>query len=159
MEAATKIDGAQYLTFTLNDEQFGVDIAKVREVLEFTSATKVPRTPDFMRGVINLRGSVVPVLDLKMKFGMGQTDKDIDTCVIITEIDVGGELIVIGAMADAVQEVFDIDADQIEPPPKIGSGLDTEFIYGMGKRGDEFLILLDIDRVFSAAEVAAVSET
>lgn len=159
METAESIQNGQYLTFTLEGEQFGVDIAKVREVLEFDTVTKIPRTPEFMRGVINIRGSVVPVLDLKMKFGMGYTEKSVNTCVIITEIDVGGSEVVIGAMADAVQEVFDISAEQIEPPPKVGSSIDTSFMRGMGKKGDEFLILLDVDKVFSEQDIAAVSET
>lgn len=148
----------QYLTFTLDEEAFALEIAKVREVLEFTAITKVPRTPAFMRGVINLRGGVVPVVDLKLKFGLGKTENTINTCVIISEVEVDGETIVLGALADSVQEVIDLMPDQIEPPPKIGSRLKTDFIKGMGKRDDEFLIVLDINRVFSAEEVALTQE-
>ena len=150
-------DTSQYLTFILNEEVLALDIAKVREVLEFTTVTRIPRTPDFMRGVINLRGNVVPVLDLKLKFGMGRTERSVGTCVIIVEVAVEGENIVLGLMADAVQEVLNLDAAQIEPPPRIGTHLDTRFIRGMGKRDDRFLILLDIDRVLTVDEVAMVS--
>ena len=128
------------------------------EVLEFTTVTKVPQTPDFMRGVINLRGGVVPVIDMKVKFGMGQTEKGIDTCVIITEVELDdGERTVLGALADSVQEVFDMHAEDIEPAPKIGTHLNTEFLKGMGKKDDEFVLLLDIDKVFSMTELEAVS--
>jgi purine-binding chemotaxis protein CheW len=147
---------SQYLTFTLDEELFALDIAKVREVLEFASVTKVPRTPEFMRGVINLRGSVVPVVDLRLKFGMTKTEKTVDTCVIITEVSIDGETTVLGALADAVQEVLDLEPGQIDPPPRIGTRLDTAFIKGMGKRDDRFLILLDVDKVFSAAEIERV---
>lgn len=146
----------QYLTFTLDQEHFAVEIAKVREVLEFTGVTKVPRTPEFMRGVINLRGSVVPVVDLKRKFGMGATEATVSTCVVIAEVAVEGETTVLGALADSVQEVIELDPAQVEPPPRIGTRLRTEFIRGMGKRDEEFLILLDIDRVFSADELGQV---
>ncbi len=147
---------SQYLTFTLDGELFALDIAKVREVLEFASVTKVPRTPDFMRGVINLRGNVVPVLDLRLKFGLSATEKTVNTCVIITEVEIDGEPTVLGALADAVQEVLELEPEQIDPPPRIGTRLDTAFIRGMGKRDDRFLILLDIDRVFTASELDLV---
>src|SRR5512136_448089 len=99
----------QYLTFKLDEEVFALDIGKVREVLDFISATKVPQTPDFMRGVINLRGSVVPVVDLRLKFGMAMAEKTVNTCVVITEVAMEGETIVLGCMADSVQEVMDLD--------------------------------------------------
>jgi purine-binding chemotaxis protein CheW len=148
----------QYLTFRLSDEVFAVDIGKVREVLDFTTVTKVPQTPEFMRGVINLRGSVVPVVDMRLKFGMAATEKTVNTCVIIVEITVDGEKTVLGAMADSVQEVIDLEPDKIEPPPRIGTKLNTEFIQGMGKRDDQFLIILDIDQVFSLSDLAAARE-
>ncbi|KAF0215069.1 MAG: purine-binding chemotaxis protein [Geobacteraceae bacterium] len=148
----------QYLTFKLEDEVFALDIGKVREVLDFTTATKVPQTPDFMRGVINLRGSVVPVVDMRMKFGMTATDRTVNTCVIIVEIAVDGESTVLGAMADSVQEVIDLEPDNIEPSPRIGTKLNTDFIRGMGKHNDQFIIILDIDKVFSFVELAAVQE-
>lgn len=144
----------QYLTFRLADEVFALDISKVREVLDFTTVTKVPRTPDFMRGVINLRGSVVPVVDMRLKFGMSMTEKTVNTCVIIAEISLDGENIILGALADSVQEVIELEPGQIEPPPRIGTRLKTEFIRGMGKRDEHFIIILDIDRVFSTDELA-----
>ena len=145
-----------YLTFTLENEIFAVDVQKVREVLDYTSITKVPRTPDFMRGVINLRGSVVPVIDMRLKFGMEQTDDTVDTCVIVMEVELDGDKTVIGALADSVKEVFELDPAQIEPPPRIGTRLNTEFIRGMGKQDDQFIIILDIDRIFSADELTLV---
>ncbi len=158
MAEAIASETTQYLSFNLGEEVFALDIAKVREVLEFTSVTKVPQTPDFMRGVINLRGGVVPVIDMKLKFGMGETDKAINTCVIITEVEMDdGETTVLGALADSVQEVFDIHAEEIEPAPKLGTQLNTEFLKGMGKKNDEFILLLDIDKVFNLEEIEAVS--
>jgi purine-binding chemotaxis protein CheW len=148
----------QYLSFNLEDEVFALDISKVREVLDFTTVTKVPKTPDYMRGIINLRGSVVPVVDMRLKFGMTVTEKTVNTCIIIVETVLDGEKIMIGALADSVQEVFDLDADQIEPPPKIGTRLNIDFIKGMGKRDGEFVIILNIDEVFSAEEIALVTQ-
>lgn len=146
----------QYLTFKLEDEVFALDITKVREVLDFTTITKVPRTPEFMRGVINLRGSVVPVVDLRLKFGMGRTEKTVNTCCIIVEVNVDKETTILGALADSVQEVMELAPDSIEPPPKIGTKLNTEFITGMGKQDGNFIIILDIDKVFSIGELALV---
>lgn len=147
----------QYLTFRLDEELFALDIVKVREVLEFSSITRVPRTPDFMRGVINLRGNVVPVVDLKLKLGLSRTEKTIDTCVVITEVEVDGEKTVLGALADSVQEVLELDPSQIDPPPRMGTRIDTSCIRGMGKRDDQFLIILDIDRVLTSSELRAVA--
>jgi purine-binding chemotaxis protein CheW len=147
----------QYLTFMLADETYALDIGKVREVLDFTTVTKVPRTPDFMRGVINLRGSVVPVVDLRLKFGMSRTENSVNTCIIITEATVDNDTTVLGALADSVLEVLDLDPGSIAPAPRIGSRLRTEFIKGMGKRDDRFIMILDIDKVFSAAELDSVA--
>ena len=108
--AATITETTQYLTFKLGDEVFALDITKVREVLDFTTVTKVPRTPEFMRGVINLRGSVVPVVDLRLKFGMTRTENSVNTCIIITEVTVDGDTTILGCLADSVQEVLDLDA-------------------------------------------------
>jgi len=156
--AAGTNETTQYLTFRLEDEVFALDITKVREVLDYTIVTKVPRTPDFMRGVINLRGSVVPVVDLRLKFGMTATESGVNTCIIITEVQVDNETVVLGALADAVQEVLDLEPGSISPPPRIGTKLRTEFIKGMGRQNDRFLIILDIDKVFSVDELAAVRQ-
>lgn len=156
MATAGIMETTQYLTFKLGDEVFALDISKVREVLDFTSITKVPRTPEFMRGVINLRGSVVPVVDLRLKFGMTKTEKTVNTCIIIVEVTVDEETTVLGALADSVQEVLDLEPGHIEPAPKIGTRLNTEFIRGMGKRDNDFIIILDIDKIFSISELAVV---
>lgn len=154
MATSAALETTQYLTFRLAEEIYALDISKVREVLDFTAATKVPQTPDFMRGVINLRGSVVPVIDMKLKFGMAATEKTVNTCVIITEVTVDGETVVLGCLADSVQEVLDLDAEHISPAPKIGTKLRTEFIKGMGRRDDRFIMILDVDKVFSAQELS-----
>ena len=160
MAEAIANETTQYLSFNLGDEVFALDISKVREVLEFTTVTKVPQTPDYMRGVINLRGGVVPVIDMRVKFGMGETEKGINTCVIITEVEMEGEeTTVLGALADSVQEVFDLHVEDIEPAPKIGTHLNTEFLKGMGKKDEEFVLLLDIDKVFSVDELEVVRST
>jgi purine-binding chemotaxis protein CheW len=158
MTTAAIMEATQYLTFTLDDEVFALDIGKVREVLDFRSITRVPKTPEFMRGVINLRGSVVPVVDLRLKFGLTRTEQMAHTCIIIVEVAVDGETAVLGALADSVEEVLDLGADHIEPAPKIGTKLNTEFIKGMGKQNDHFIIILDIDKVFSTDELALVQE-
>jgi purine-binding chemotaxis protein CheW len=155
MHEGTVTETAQYLTFTLAEEVFALDIGKVREVLDFTGVTRVPRTPEFMCGVINLRGNVVPVVDMRRKFGMSVTEKGVNTCIIIIEVTVDYETTVLGAMADSVQEVLDLEPDQIEPPPRIGTKLNIEFIRGMGKRDEGFVMILDVDKVFSADELVA----
>jgi purine-binding chemotaxis protein CheW len=147
----------QYLTFRLDDEVFALDITQVREVLDYTQITRVPRMPEFMRGVINLRGSVVPVVDLRLKFGMAAFKRTVNTCIIIVEVTIEGERTIIGALADSVQEVIELEAGQIEPAPRIGSSVRAEFIRGMGKREEGFTIVLDIDRVFSCEELALVA--
>lgn len=151
-------ESRQYLTFRLGQETFAVDVAKVREILDFVTITKVPQTPDFMRGVINLRGSVVPVVDMKLKFGMNETEKTVNTCIVVLEVVIDHETTIVGALADSVQEVVELDPSQIEPPPRIGMKLSIDFIRGMGKLNDEFVIILDTDKVFSFEEVAVLTE-
>jgi len=148
----------QYLSFKLDDEEFALDISRVREVLDFIRITKVPQTPDFMKGVINLRGSVVPVVDLNMKFGIKNTEKTVNTRIIIGEISIDGESTILGALADSVHEVMELEPDKIEPAPKIGTKLNTEFLKGMGKREEEFVMILDIDKVFSTDELDIFSQ-
>ena len=127
-------DTRQYLTFKLGDEVFATDVSKVREVLDFTTITKIPRTPDFMSGVINLRGNVVPVVDLRLCFEMSKTEKTVNTCIVVVEMLLEGESTVIGALADSVEEVIDLEPEQIQPAPRIGTQIRTDFIKGMGKR-------------------------
>ncbi len=157
MESTEKA-AKQYLTFKLARETFAVDVARVREILDFISITKVPRTPDFMRGVINLRGSVVPVVDMKLKFGMEATEKTVDTCIIVLEVTIEGETTIVGALADSVEEVLELEPTQIEPPPRIGMNLNIDFISGMGKLGEEFVIILDTDKIFSFEEGMLLQE-
>ena len=154
---AETIETTQYLTFNLADEVFAVDVGRVREILEITSITKVPQTPDFMRGVINLRGSVVPVIDMRLKFGMTETERTVNTCIIVVEVTMDGETVVIGSLADSVQEVIEMESAQIEAAPHIGTQLNTDFIKGMGKHDGRFVMILDIDRIFSAHELDAVT--
>ena len=153
MSVAGITETRQYLTFILNGELFALDISKVREVLDYTKITKVPQMPEFMLGVINLRGSVVPVIEMRTKFGMERVERTVNTCIVIVEITLEGDNVILGALVDSVQEVFDLEPDQIEPPPKIGMRLKTEFIKGMGKKEEKFIIILDIDRVFSTEEL------
>lgn len=148
----------QYLSFKLGEEVFALDVAKVREILEMTTITRVPQTQDFMRGVINLRGSVVPVVDLRLKFGMTATEQTVNTCIIVTEVGVGGETIQIGALADSVKEVSEMEPAQIEAAPHIGTKLDINFIKGMGKQESNFVMILDIDKVFTTDELSSISQ-
>ncbi len=158
MSVSTITETVQYLTFKLADEIFALDVAKVREILEYTSITKVPQTPEFMRGVINLRGSVVPVIDMRLKFGMTTTEQTINTCIIVVEVTLDGDTTVLGALADSVQEVVEMEPELIEPAPHIGTRLKTDFIKGMGKHEDQFVMILDIDKVFTESEMAAVQD-
>ncbi len=150
--------GGKLLTFQLGKQEYGIQILEAREVVGLMQIDPVPQTPEFMKGVINLRGGVVPVVDLRLKFGMSEAEKTVNTCVIIVEVSVDGESAVLGALADSVQEVLDLEADQIEPAPKIGTRLKTDFIKGMGKRDDQFIMILDINKVFSSDELAIVQD-
>lgn len=148
----------QYLTFTLRDEDFAVDIGKVREVLDVTTLTKIPRMPQFISGVINLRGSVVPVMDLGYRLGMAPVEFAKNTCVMIVETEIDGATVAMGTVADAVQMVVDLHGDEIEPVPHMGASINTDFITGMGRQEDKFLILLNIDKVLSSKESGALAE-
>ena len=156
MAVAATSSHQQFLTFLLGEEIFGVEVVQVREILDLVAITRVPQMPDYMLGVINLRGSVVPVIDLRRKFGLPTRETTRDNCIVVLEVDFGGEVTVVGALADAVQEVLELGADAIEPAPRLGMKLKTEFIRGMGKKDEQFLILLDINRIFSSDELAAL---
>lgn len=147
---------SQYLTFKLDDEIYAMDITTVREVLDLIRITKVPRMPHFMCGVINLRGGVVPVVDLRLKFGLEEAGSLKDACIVIIEIVLDDEETVLGILVDAVQEVISLEPEQIDPPPRIGTRLKTEFIKGMGKKDKDFIIILETTKVFSAQELAIV---
>ncbi|HBE95499.1 MAG TPA: chemotaxis protein CheW [Desulfovibrio sp.] len=156
MDEKTAKDINQFLTFTLGREIFALDIGTVREVLELTTITRIPRTPPFMRGVINLRGHAVPVVDMRLKLGMSKGEDTVDTCIIIVEIDFEGEQTVMGALVDSVREVFEMTPEAIEAAPKMGAAVNAEYIRGMGRQDNNFIIILDIGRIFSAEELAMV---
>jgi purine-binding chemotaxis protein CheW len=158
MSVETIKETRQYLSFKLDEEEFALDISKVREVLDFTKVTRVPQTPDFMKGVINLRGAVVPVVDLNRKFGIRDTEKTVNTRIIIGEVDIEGGQTVLGVLADAVHEVMELEPERIEPAPRLGTRFNTDFIQGMGKREEEFVMILDIDKVFSFEDLALLSQ-
>jgi purine-binding chemotaxis protein CheW len=147
-----------FLTFNLDDELFAVDVAKVREVLDYTNITKIPRTPEYMRGVINLRGSVVPVIDLRLKFGLSLTERKRNTCIIVLEVKSENDTLVLGALADSVQEVFEFEDGQVEPAPRFGTKFNADFLKAMGKRNEKFIMILDSDKVFSSEELADVQQ-
>jgi len=158
MEDMNNTSSQQYVTFSLGKELFGVEVSKTREILSLTPVTKVPQTPDYLLGVINLRGQVVPVVDMRLKLGLPAGADTEDTCIIVVDVLVDGETITVGALADAVREVLEIRSDQIEPPPRLGTRLKTEFITGMGKIDEQFMILLNIDRIFNSDELALVQD-
>lgn len=149
----------QYLTFKISEESFALNVLNVREVLEFQTASQIPKMPDFMRGVINLRGSIIPVIDLKVKFELGRIEKSVDTSVIVCELEINDEIIVMGLLTDSVQEVIDLDNNSIEPTPYVGTKVDTSFIRGMGKKGDDFIIILNMQNVLTSNEISVINNS
>ena len=144
----------QYLTFNLAEEYYGVDILKVQEIKGYTTVTRIPNTPDYLKGVLNLRGTIVPIVDLRMKFGMGTTEPTPFTVVVVVNV----RNRVMGFLVDAVSDVLDLNAKQIQPPPELGSAVDINFVAGIGNANDRLVTLLDINRVLTDEEVAVVSE-
>jgi purine-binding chemotaxis protein CheW len=144
----------KYLTFALAQEEYGLEILKVREIIGYMAITAVPQTPHYVKGVINLRGQVIPVIDLRAKFGMESAEITEESCIIVVEIAQGSQTFSTGVVVDHVQEVLDIDDQDIEEAPQFGSSVDTNFILGMGKIGDSVKILLDIDRVLGADDLS-----
>jgi purine-binding chemotaxis protein CheW len=153
--------GGKYLTFALGREEYGLEILKVREIIGYMDITAVPRTPAYVKGVINLRGQVISVVDLRSKFAMEAAARTDETCIIVVEIreNGSGRKLNTGIVVDRVSEVLDIAADQIEEPPTFGTSVDTTFILGMGKIGESVKILLDIDKVLTTEEVRQLAET
>ena len=147
----------KYLTFRLGAEEFGLEILKVQEIIKMMDITKVPRTPPYVRGVVNLRGKVIPVLDLRLKFDMEAKETTVKTCVIVVQVRRGTDTVTIGIIVDEVSEVLDIAGAEIEEAPSFGSQVDTRFILGIAKTKVGVSILLDVDKVLSAEEVVAVS--
>lgn len=157
MKAVANREG-KYLTFTLAEEEYGIGILKVKEIIGIMAITTVPRTPDYMKGVINLRGKVIPVVDLRLKFGMEAMDYTERTCIIVVDIGGEGQKIQMGIVVDSVSEVMNIKGGDIEDTPDFGSRLNTEYILGMAKTGGRVKILLDIDRVLSRAEMIVLDK-
>lgn len=146
----------KYLTFKLGDEEFGLEILKVQEIIRLQQITKVPKAPEFIRGVINLRGKVIPVVELRKKFSMEDHEDTDKTCIIVVQIEFSGTPVTMGIIIDEVKEVLDIDAGSIEETPSFGTSVDTEFIMGIGKIGDNVKMLLDIQKVLSPGDLQAV---
>lgn len=150
------IDARQFLTFMLSDEEFAVPIMQVKEIIEYSELTNVPMVPEFIAGAINLRGSVVPVVNLAIKFGMVPAEISRRTCVVIMEVELDDEHVIMGMLVDKVLQVIDIIDENIDPAPTLGAQIRTDFIRGMGKLDDRFVIILAINKVLSAEEIAVV---
>jgi len=159
MESTTLSALDQYLSFNIDSEVYALDITRVREILEFTTVTKVPRMPAFMRGVINLRGAVVPVIDMRARFGLPEAPVDKSTCIIITDVEIEGTRLVLGAVADSVQEVFQFEDKHLERLPRMGGLLEANFLKGMGTHDGGFVQVLELDRLFSAEEAGAINNS
>jgi len=153
------LEGKKFLTFLMANEKYGLEILKVREIIGIMDVTPVPTTPAFVRGVINLRGKVIPVVDLRLKFGMEAKEDTQRTCIIVVHLAREGQEMIMGIIVDEVSEVLDIDQDQIEPPPSFGADIRTDFILGMGKVNQRVVTMLDIDRVLSEREIALVENS
>ncbi|HEX5391803.1 MAG TPA: chemotaxis protein CheW [Rhodocyclaceae bacterium] len=155
--AQEALDQQQYLTFTLGDEMFAIGILSIREIIEYGQVTQVPMTPPYIRGVINLRGAVVPVVDLAVRFGRSPRDITRRTCIVIVEMETDKGTHEMGIVVDAVSEVLEIPASEIEPPPEFGARIRIDFLRGMGKVGGKFVAILDVSKVLSMDEVAVLA--
>jgi purine-binding chemotaxis protein CheW len=158
-QGPTDSDQSQYLGFFVGEEEYAIGILRVREILEYDTVTKVPTTPRSIRGVINLRGRVVPVVDLTTKFGLPESVITKRTCIVVVEVDLEGERTVMGVLADSVSQVIDLPKEAIEPPPHFGTRLRVDCLLGMGRAGRKFVLLLDIDKVLSPEELAVAETT
>jgi purine-binding chemotaxis protein CheW len=156
---AHALGNGQYLTFFVAGEEYAVNILKVKEIIEYDTVTVVPNTAAWIRGVTNLRGNVVPVIDLAVKFGLPTSQTSKLTCIVITEVSYQGEKLTLGVMADSVSQVLDFMENQIETPPPFGTRVRIEFLLGMGRMGKKFCLILDIDKVLSADELLAVADS
>jgi len=154
-EKTTKTNS--FLTFKIGDELFGANVSKVLSILELTKITRIPRTPDFIRGVINLRGAVLPIIDIRLKFGLTQTEFTSNTCILVLDIEMDAIIVKIGALVDSVQEVLEIEEGDILPPPNIGAKYKSDFIEGMFKLENSFVMLLNMDLIFSEDEITVMS--
>ena len=159
VESTTENAVRSYLSFELGGEIFATDVGKVLEILELCPITKVPRAPEYMRGVINLRGKVLPVLDTRVKFGLNVAKDNVDTCIVVLDVNMDGGTIQLGALVDSVEEVLKLSAGDIEPPPSLGSRFNPEYLKGMVKQEDTFIMILDVDKVFDSTELVIAKET
>ena len=149
---------SQYITFKLGNELFAIDVTQVREILEVSQVTGVPTAPRYMRGVVNVRGRATPVVDLRLKFGLPENPDTVHTRIIVMELELDGEATVLGGIADSVHEVIELEPGSINPPPRIAMRWRTDFIQGMGKRGEDFIIILDLNAIFCSEDIAIVSQ-
>ena len=157
--AAVADRAGKYLTFTLAEEEYGIGILKIKEIIGMMPITTVPQTPEFVKGVINLRGKVIPVIDLRLRFGIGEIDYTERTCIIVVEIDAQAGTVLIGIVVDSVSEVLNVKGEEIEDTPTFGTKLDTEYILGMAKMEGGVKILLDIDRVLNTEEIGMLDQS
>ncbi|MEA3221970.1 MAG: chemotaxis protein CheW [Thermodesulfobacteriota bacterium] len=157
MDAAIEDKAGRYLSFMVSDETYGVEILKVQEIIQLQDITRVPKMPGFVRGVINLRGKVIPVMSLRKKFGMEEIEDTDRTCIIVVNVTSSGGKIIMGLVVDDVSEVLDMGADAIEESPEFGVSVDTTFILGMGKIDKKVVMLLDIDKVLSSREIETIA--
>jgi purine-binding chemotaxis protein CheW len=149
----------QYLTFLVAGDEYAVGILRVREIIQYPTVTRVPRTPAWVRGAINLRGTVVPVVDLAVKFGLPPSDLGRSACIVLAEVKVDDEPVVMGMIADAVRQVVDLPAASVQPPPRFGTRVKLDYLQGMGRVDERMVLLLDMDRVLSADELVAATAT
>ncbi|MFT3867986.1 MAG: chemotaxis protein CheW [Nibricoccus sp.] len=154
MSTAKITETARYLTFRLGDEVFAINVFKAREVLDLSHITRVPTAPGYLRGVVNVRGNAIPVVDLRNKFGLPQTADTLHTRIIVMDLQMDGQTVVVGGLADAVHEVLELEPQDINDPPSLGMRWRTDLIVGLGRRDDNFIIILDIERVFSTEELS-----
>lgn len=155
-ETAALAKTSKHLTFTMGEEEYGLDILKVQEIIGIMPITRIPRTPGFVRGVINLRGKVIPVIDLRTRFGLEAPEDTDRTCIVVVQVTRASGRTVMGIVVDAVSEVIDVVDGEVEPTPEFGEGVETEFILGIAKFADRVVMLLDIDKVLSGSELSAV---
>jgi len=146
----------KYLTFRLSNEDYGLEILKVQEIIGVMTATKMPRMPAFVRGIINLRGKLIPVIDMRSKFSLPSQEDTAKTCIIVVQVAIENERVTMGICVDAVSEVLNIQQSELEPAPTFGTKLDTDFMLGLGKVGNKVVMLLDIDRVLTGVEVKTI---
>ncbi len=158
MQSISVQETNQYVTFTLGDETYGFNVDCTREIAEYSSITPIPNTPEWVRGVINLRGSVIPVLDIKRKFGLAPTPHTSETRIIILELEASSERFVLGILADAVKNVLELPPSDIEPPPRFGGKISVSYIVGIGRTEEDFFVVLDVEKIFSNEELGAVTQ-